>query len=62
VKVVGHKAVSVQTPSPSLKDMGAEHEEPPAIVVVVKDRLAAVSSRGDVVDTAGDLDTGRSGH
>src|SRR4029450_7966256 len=62
VKVVCHEAEGVQSPAVTADHSVADSQEPPAIVVVLEDRLTPVASTGDVIGAACDLDSWRPRH
>ena len=62
VIVVRHLAIGMAAPVEPAAHI-AEHREPRhAVLIVVIDRLAPITARGDVIEPAGKLDTEGSGH
>jgi hypothetical protein len=55
--MVAHQAVGVAAPAKAQNHFAQDIQESLAILVVLKDRFLAVTARGDVVKSAGVLDS-----
>lgn len=62
VVMVAHQAVSQHLGIKPLHALADYMEQRIAIFVVFKDRFSAVATRGDVIQSAGELDSQWSGH
>ncbi len=62
VIMVRHLAIGVATPVEPAAHLAKNVEPSRAVLIVTIDRLAPITTRGDVIQPAGQLDAERSGH